>query len=188
MILSLKKKYNYNGRTKGYKVVVVHVDPRYDIRAPDNNFIKNRDYLEIVELCEKNNFKSLGFKVVKSTIYVMVPSKDSYHNNWQLADIFIRNIHEAALEILIKNGLSVFDKGSEMSIDIFMHEHAVCIEQKCLWRQFVDLLDSKHLLNSNYRIQIVQSPTIFVNGCEEFDDEIEFYKSSNKDFYIDFCG
>ena len=188
MILSLKKKYNYNGRTRGYKVVIVHIDPRYDIKAPDNNFIKNQDYLEVIKLCEQNDFKSHGFKVIKSTIYVMVPSKDRYYNDWELADIFIERIHKAALEILNKNGISIFDKLSPESIDIFIHEHTVCIGAKCLWRQFVDLLDSKQLLEYSYRIQIVQSPTIFINGCEEAEDEIEFYKSSNTDFYIDFCG
>ena len=123
MILSLKRKFNYDKRCKGYKLVILHTDPRYDVKAPDNNFIKNEDYLKFMEKCQNEDFKSCEFIIIKGIIYLPVPKE--YTNTWELVDILIKRLYKAILHILKENSICDDPLLAYVSIEIFIHEHSV---------------------------------------------------------------
>ena len=112
-----------------------------------------------MEKCQNEDFKSCEFIIAKGIMYLPVP-KD-YSNNWELADILIKRLHKAALHILRENSICDDPLLAHISIEIFAHEHSVCVGRKCLWRQFVDLPNSNNMRNYKFRFHTVRSPTIF---------------------------
>ena len=94
-------------------------------------------------------------------------------NKRSLATTLVENLHKAATRRL--------DDSSNIKINLYIHEHSVCIRSnKCIWKQFIDLLNTQGREKFNYRIHIVKSDTIFLNGCKEVSNDKNFYSRQNK--------
>ena len=174
MIASLNENFDYRDK-EDYRVVILHTKPRYDIRAPDNGFIKHMKYVNFMKECEYNNFDQQQFIARQRIIFTPTPEK--YCNNYELIDISIDRIHKAALTIKKKR--------SESNIRILIHEHSLCINKKCLWRQFVDVANSLNVRKRPYSFHIIRSDTVFLNGCHDVVDDFEFYKTPNPNIEIE---
>ena len=165
IVKTIYKKFDYE-RTDGYKIVLLDVHPRYDIRAPDNYFIKDLNYLKLIREFERHQVSNFNFYFKKGRIFLPIPVE--IENNWNLADRIVRNLHQAATRRL--------EDSPKSRLNLYIHEHSVCVRSnKCLWRQFIDLINTQGRENLNYRIHIVKSETIFLNGCKEVSDDIDFY-------------
>ena len=165
IVKTIYKEFDYE-QTDGYKIVLLDVHPRYDIRAPDNYFIKDLDYLKLIREFERHQVSNFNFYFKKGRIFLPIPME--IENNWNLADRIVHNLHQAATRRL--------EDSPKSRLNLYIHEHSVCVRSnKCLWRQFIDLINTQGRENLNYRIHIVKSETIFLNGCKEVSDDIEFY-------------
>ena len=151
--------------------MLLDVQPRYDIRAPCNKFVEDLDYLKLLEEFERHNAAKFKYYFKKGRIFLPIPIV--IENNWNLADILVSNLHKAAVRRL--------EDVMGTRIDLFIHEHSVCARsKKCLWRQFIDLLNAPEIQKFNYRVHIVKSETIFLNDCQEITNDREYYSRSKK--------
>ena len=170
MIKTIRREYNY-ATNEGYRVVLLDSDPRYDVRAPDNRFIQDPDYLELIRYCESIRARDRDYFIYNGIIFILIP-KDSV-NNWHLADRVAARLHSAAREILNTY------LGTE--IDIFVHEHTICGGvPNCFWRQFVDIIQDPSRRTFNYNLHIVQSDTIFLNDCIDITHCKKYYKAPKR--------
>jgi hypothetical protein len=168
IIKAIYKKPDY-AKLDGYKVVLLDVHPRYDIRAPCNKFVEDLDYLKLLEEFDRHSAAKFKYYFKKGRIFLPIPIV--IENNWNLADILVSNLHKAAVRRL--------EDVMGTRIDLFIHEHSVCARsKKCLWRQFIDLLNAPEIQKFNYRVHIVKSDTIFLNDCQDITNDREFYSRS----------
>ena len=167
IVRAVHLRYDYE-RIDGYKIVLLDTHPRYDVRAPDNNFIKDFDYLKLLDEFERHSVARFQYYFKRGRIFLPIPIY--FENNWNLADKIVDSLHRAAIRRL--------KDGGGTQIEIFIHEHSVCVRSnKCLWRQFVDLINAPERRRFNYRIHILKSDTIFLNDCEKITNDREFYTS-----------
>ena len=166
IIRAVYLRFDYE-KLDGYKIVLLDTHPRYDVRAPDNMFIKDFDYLRLISEFEHHNAARFHYYFKRGRIFLPIPIY--FENNWNLADKIVDSLHRAAIRRL-KDVMGT-------QITLYIHEHSVCARSnKCLWRQFVDLINSPERRRFNYRIHILKSDTIFMNGCEEITNDREYYK------------
>ena len=174
MIASLRQSFNYDD-TNDYRLVVLYTNPRCDVRAPFNGFIKHLNYMDFMEECEINDFCKEEFVVKGRTIFIPVPCE--YHKNYELVNIFLKRIQKAAIAII--------NKRLDPEIKILIHEHALCIGQKCIWQIFVKKVGTMGKWTYPYDFHIVRAKTMFLNGCKEVIGDIEFYGASNPYFEVE---
>ena len=174
MIASLRQNFNYDD-TNDYRIVALYTNPRYDVRAPDNGFIKHLNYMDFIEECEMNDFYKEEFVVKGRTIFIPAPTEDKYTHD--LINVLLKRIHKAALAII--------NKRLDPEIKILIHEHALCIGQRCIWQKFVRKVGTMKKWIYPYEFHIVRTKTMFLNGCIDVIDDIEFYGASNPYFEVE---
>ena len=168
IVKTIHRKFDYE-QTDGYKIVILDVHPRYDIRAPDNNFIKDFDYLNLIKEFERHQVSNFNFYFKKGRIFLPIPIE--IENSWNLADKLVDNLHKAATRRL--------KDSPNIRLNLYIHEHSVCVRSnKCLWRQFIDLINTQGREKFNYRIHIVKSETIILNGCRDVSNDRDLYTRS----------
>ena len=174
MIASLKQNFNYDN-ISDYRVVLLYTHPRYDVRAPDTGFIKHLKYMEFIEECEMGEFYKEEFVVKGRIIFIPVPAENEYTHD--LINVLLKRIHKAALAIICKR--------LDSEIKILIHEHAICIGQRCIWRKFVNRVGAMKKWKYPYEFHIIRTQTMFLNGCTDAIDDIDSYVASNPHFEIE---
>ena len=173
IIRAIHKCFDYE-KMEGYRIVLLDTHPRYDIRAPDNLFIQDLDYLKLIEEFERHRAAKFRYYFKRGRIFLPIPIY--FENNWNLADKIVDSLHQAALRRL--------RDVAGTRIDIYIHEHSVCVRSaKCLWRQFVDLINTADRKRFNYRVHIVKTNTIFLNSCKKIENDREYY-TRPKEFWV----
>ena len=102
---------------------------------------------------------------------IFIPAPENYRPKYELTGYLMGTIDRAALAIIKRRPMA--------SIKVLVHEHALCIGSKCLWEQIISICNGGQMWRRPYRIHIVKTDTIFLNGCHEIKDDEKFYKSSN---------
>ena len=169
-----KQNFDYDD-TKDYRLVVLYTNPRYDVRAPDNGFIRHLNYMDLIVECEINHFCKEEFVVKGRIIFIPVPAENEYTHD--LINVLLIRIHKAALAIICKR--------LESEIKILIHEHAICIRQRCRWRKFVNRVGKMKKWKYPYGFHIIRTQTMFLNGCTDAIDDIDSYVASNPHFEVE---
>ena len=109
------------------------------------------------------------------TIFIPAPTEDEYTHD--LINVLLKRIHKAALAII--------NKRLDPEIKILIHEHALCIGQRCIWQKFVKRAGAMKKWTYPYEFHIVRTKTMFLNGCIDVIGDIEFYGTPNPYFEIE---
>ena len=174
MIASVKQDFDYDNH-EDYRVVILHTHPRYDVRTPDNRFIKHLKYLDFIKECEDEEFKKYQYLVRKRVIFI--PAPERYQSNYELIGYLMNSIDRAALAIAKSRPKAL--------IKVLVHEHALCVGSKCLWKHIINICNRGQMWTRPYRIHIIKTDTIFLNGCQDIIGDVKFYKSSNPNTKIE---
>ena len=182
MITMLKKNVDYrklsyvDDNRAVYKIVIVDTKAWYDIKVPNSNFISMFDFHELLGVFRNSKLSEKEF-IIKSD-YIFIPTQKALCMNPRDVKGIINCIHYAALDILGRFKLG--------NLDLMMHEHALCIRNRCVWKEFITEINNDYpRLNYRYRITLIKTTLAFQPECKEIMHEYAFYRTKNPFFTIE---